>query len=171
MWPFKSARNRWRDEAKKLFDVAIDCFNGLEEHEIGGGLDLAKNIKDSLILEIRPKDTNISNVFNDPMLVSEQASLDYLKRWNTEFLLTPARTIEDQATVGAVMIWWLSLAAGTVGELRFRGSELWGLLATGFPYCKNFDPKVDAPRGLEPRSSMQQHNGYWISGSAVPGPP
>jgi hypothetical protein len=42
---FKSKRNRWRDEASRLFDVYITSIQGLDSDEIGALLDAAKHIK------------------------------------------------------------------------------------------------------------------------------
>lgn len=146
-WLFKSKRNWWRDEARKLFDVYVDSLKGMDGSEIGPVLDIARRFKDSMLQKIPPQDPYTPLVFLDPLAMSEEASLSYLEKWHKRIRSANPQT--EAAVVGVLTIWWLSLAAAAFAELRFRGREMWSQLARGFPYCATFDPEVDVPKGLE----------------------
>src|SRR5215813_6379514 len=146
IWPFKSKRNWWRDEARKLLDVYVDCLKGMDGPEIGSALDMAKRLKDSMLEKIPAQDTYTPLAFSEPRAISEQLSLSYLAEWHKKMQPTLTQSTMDFAAVGAFAIWWLSLAAGTFAELRFRSREMWSHLARGFQYCETFNPELDIPR-------------------------
>ena len=144
---FKSKRNRWRDEAAQLFDVYIPSIKGLDPSEIGAFLDSAKEFKNTLI----KRATENNDVFSiqaliEPISLPEDKGLTLLQVWHRK--MTPGEP-EKVAFVGALSIWWLSLAAGTFTELRVRGKEMWAELARGFTYSEAFDSGQDVPKGLD----------------------
>jgi hypothetical protein len=63
---FKSKRNKWRDEAKKHFQIYIDSLKGMDADELGSILDVAKTLKESMLQKIDPKDTYTPLVFAEP---------------------------------------------------------------------------------------------------------
>jgi hypothetical protein len=142
---FKSRRNKWRDEAKKLFDVYIASLKGLDPDEIGSGLDLAKKFKSMMMEKLPPEEMHIRQAFSDPLGLPEDRSLTLLEVWHKRM-----RSAEpgEEAAVGVLAIWWLSLASATFAELRVYGKEMWGELERGFPYCEYFDPQMDIPQRL-----------------------
>jgi hypothetical protein len=143
---FKSRRNRWRDEAKKLFDVYIASLKGLDTDEVGAALDLAKSLKSTMLENLPPGETQLWRMFSDPLGLPEDASLKLLQVWHK--MMRSAGGSGEEAAAGTLAIWWLSLAAATFAELRVYGKEMWAELERGFPYCESFDSTRDVPQGL-----------------------
>ena len=48
-----------------------------------------------------------------------------------------------------MMVFFHSLGAMTIVELRVRGKEMWKELSRGFSHCNEFNPKEDIPKGFE----------------------
>lgn len=145
---FKSKRNKWRDEAKKQFQIYIDSLKGMDADELGSLLDIAKKLKDSMLQKVDPKDTYTHLVFSEPLKLSEELSLTYLDTLHKQIISMAGA--KREIAVGAFFLWWLSLAAATFAELRFQGREMWRELERGFQHCMSFDPDDDLPKGLEP---------------------
>jgi hypothetical protein len=141
----KSSRNKWRDEAKKLFDFYIASLKGLDSDEIGSALDLAKKLKEQIREKLPPGQIDIELAFLEPLSLSEDRSLPLLEFWHGHMLSTEPG---EEALVGVFAICWLSLAAATFPELRVYGKEMWTELERGFPYCESFDPEMDIPERM-----------------------
>ena len=98
---FKSRRNKWRDEAKKLFDVYIVSLKGLDPDEIGDVLDLAKKLKSTMMEKLPPGEIHIRQAFLDPFGLPEDHSLTVMEVWHTR--MRSAKPGEE-AGVGALTI-------------------------------------------------------------------
>lgn len=144
---FKSKRNRWRDESTKLFDVYITSLKGLDSSEIGALLDLAIQVRNTFYQNaVQNCDTFTIQAFADPISVPEDKGLTLLQVWHGRMKI--ADDPKKMALVGALTIWWLSLAAGIFAELRIHGRNMWGELARGFSCSESFQPDDDVPPGL-----------------------
>ena len=148
---FKSKRQKWKEKSTKAFDNIIPSIQGMDSQEIGGILDIAAKIKRSSLLTA-PQDDPYHYAFNDPMKLGEERAFYYLEYWQ-KTMEEWAGTIEGNAKVGAMSIWWLSLSACNIAELRIRGRELWSLLERGFEHCNYHEPDSLIPNGLSPKIS------------------
>lgn len=146
---FKSKRQKIKESADEAFNRVIDSFKGMDATEIAAILDMAAHIKESS-LSASPGDNVYQLAFNDPLLLDEEKAFYYLDYW-TKTIKSRADGYTGQAFAGAMSIWWLSLAACTISELRFRGRELWGLLEEGFMHVSYPFPSELIPKGLEPK--------------------
>ena len=143
---FKSQRQKFKEEGERMFDNYISALKGCAAAEIGATLDMASRIK--YATTIYGSKTDELLLFEDPLRVPEDVAFDTLKMWK-RYMFEISNTVEGMAKVGALSIWYLSLLAGQIGELRIRGREMWKELERGFPYCSSFDPEKDCVAGLE----------------------
>jgi len=122
----------------------------MDDDEIAVVLDLAKQLKGSMLQKVSSQDIYTPLVFLQPAELKEETSITYLETWYQQ-KLSGGRSQEEIATAGALAIWWLSLAAATFAETRFKGKEMWSQLSRGFAHCQLFQPNIDVPKGLEPQ--------------------
>lgn len=146
---FKSDRTRWKEKASRVFDSYIPSLQGMAADEIAAVLDVAAKIRDSSLMTEDESDT-YRLAFDDPVMVPECDAWKYLEHWQRT-MVAWSGSQEGLAKVGALSVWWLSLAAGTFPELRLRGREMWEELERGFELCGYFQPDRMQPKGLEPR--------------------
>ncbi|MEZ5588972.1 MAG: hypothetical protein R3E46_18045 [Sedimenticolaceae bacterium] len=145
---FKSKRERLKDQADAAFKNFIPSLQGMAPDEIAFVLDLAAHIKESSLLT-EPDDSLYWAAFEDPCAIPEDRAISMLHHWkNTMYGWSGSP--QDMAKVGALSIWWLSLAAGTIPEVRVQGRAMWGELSRGFPLCQYENPVELIPNGLEP---------------------
>ena len=145
---FKSDRQKWKEQAEATFKVCIPSLKGMSDEEIAFSLDFAANIRRASTSALSENDRYVL-AFNDPMLLNEAEAFLYLQHWKDSFLKL-GDTELDRAKVGALTVWWLSLAGVAIPEYRIQAREMWGELSRGFKYCTVFIPNEMVPRGLEP---------------------
>ncbi len=149
---FKSKRNRLADKSAKAFDRVLSSLKGMADEEIAGVLDIAAQIKSSsFLLAMARDDPYAESIYRDPIMVPEDMSLEQLKTFEQQIMVWSTEGVAGMAKVGAISIWYLSLAAGTFAEQRYLGRQMWWELSRGFPHCTRFEPNKDAVVGLEPR--------------------
>ena len=129
-----------------MFDNYIPALQGMTSEEIGGVLDYAARIKQATTIFGTKREEVL--LFEDPILVPEDVAFETLNSWKLH-MIENAGTLEGRAKVGAMSIWYLSLVACQIAELRPSGRRLWRELERGFPHCVEFSPDADCVKGVE----------------------
>ena len=145
---FKSKRNRIKEKGQRAFNNILPTLKGMNASEIGFVLDGAVNIKNASTMF--GTDQSALEFFRDPVMVPEDVAFGILEEWEQQ-MKSLAGTIEGRSIVGSLSIWYLSVIACQIGELRLQGRELWGELERGFKHTEVFDSDEDTVVGLEPR--------------------
>ena len=146
---FKSRRSRHAERTARGFDTFVAALKGMDGSEIAFVLDMAARIKDSSLL-LSQSDPNAIAIYRKPIDVAENIAIAQLEIFESQMRSWMTEGLEGRAKVGALSIWYLSLAAGTFAEQRYLGREMWAQLSRGFPYVQRFNPGEDAVIGLEP---------------------
>jgi hypothetical protein len=140
---FRSKKVRLKKQAEKTFDTYIMILQGMSPTEIAYVLEGAARLKwDGP--EADPQ------IYRDPLIsMSEGLAIEFLVRLN-ESMNKLRGSLQGEASVGQIMVWWLSIAATHFPEFRVKGRAMWKELHRGFPHCMRFDPEIDTVVGLEP---------------------
>ena len=143
---FASKRTKFAKKGKNLFDVYIPSLKGMTSSEIGFVLAQAVQIKDASTMHGSKED--LVTVFHDPMLLPETEAFETLRLWERH-MLSLNGSLEGRAKAASLSIWYLSVIACQIPELRVRGREMWAELQRGYEEA-SFNPDEDAVIGLEP---------------------
>ena len=146
---FKSKRNKIKEKGEKAFSNCIPTLKGMDGSEIGFVLDQAVRIK--YASTIFGSDEDALEIFINPMAVPETIAFGILEEWERH-MISLAGSVEGRAKIGYLSIWYLSVIACQIGELRLKGREMWAELERGYQYTEIFDPAVDYVVCLEPMS-------------------
>ena len=146
---FKSKRNKIKELGERAFDNYIPALKGMYSSEIGYVLDQDIFIRDRATMY--EKHQSHLEIFMNPMAVPENVAFGVLQEWKRQ-MIALGGTVEGRAQVGSFSIWYLSVIACQIGELRLRGRELWTELERGYQYAEYFYPDVDCVVELEPIS-------------------
>ena len=145
---FASKRNKWKKRLTRSFDTYIPGLKGMDDEEIGFLLDQASHIKSSSLMLLKEDDPSIL-FWNDPLMIKEKDALERLEFWHKWMLGWSREGVQGNSKVSSMMVFFHSLGAMTIVELRVRGKEMWKELSRGFPHCGAFNPKEDIPKGFE----------------------
>ena len=144
---FKSQRSKFKEKGLRAFDNFLPALKGMEADEIGFVLDGAAGVKNATTMYGSKQDA--LEIFRDPLMVQEGIAFGTLKEWE-QHIFSISETVEGQSKIAFIMIWYLSVIACQIPELRLQGRELWGELERGYKYTDIFDPDKDSVLGLEP---------------------
>ncbi len=142
---FLPFRRRVRPELAGMFDTYLASLRDFEDQDIGGVLDLAREIKDATIADSGNPDYAL--LFERPSTLSENFAFRILRLWRHQ-MMAERGTLEGRAKIGALMIWYLTLAAAHFPEFWPQAQAIWRELERGYDACKFFDPAADAIIGL-----------------------
>ena len=145
---FASKRNKWRKRLTRSFDTYIPGLQGMDAEEIGFLLDQASHIKSSSLMLLE-EDDPAKLFWIDPLMIEEKDALERLDFWHKWMLGWSREGVQGNSKVSSMMVFFHSLGAMTIVELRIRGKEMWKELSRGFSSCGRFDPNVDIPIGLK----------------------
>ena len=145
---FASKRNKWKKKLNKSFDVYIPGLKGMDADEIAHLLDQASHIKLSSLMLLKEDDPE-RLYWIDPLMVEEKEALERLEFWHKWMLGWSREGVLGNSKVSSMMVFFHSLGAMTIVELRDRGKEMWKELSRGFSHCNEFNPKEDIPKGFE----------------------
>ena len=70
---------------------------------------------------MRTGDSNADAIYHDPIAVPEETALAQLEIFERQMRAWAAEGVDNLAKVGALSMWYLSVAAGTFAELRYLG--------------------------------------------------
>ena len=80
---------------------------------------------------------------------AKKEALERLEFWHKWMLGWSREGVLGNSKVSSMMVFFHSLGAMTIVELRVRGKEMWKELSRGFSHCNEFNPKEDIPKGFE----------------------
>jgi len=145
---FKSQRSKFKEKGQRTFDNILPALKGMDASEIGFVLDGAVGIKNATTMFGSKQD--VLEIFRDPLMVQEGIAFGTLKEWE-QHMSSIRGTSEGLSKIASLTIWYLSVIACQIPELRLQGRELWGELERGFKHTEMFDPDEDSVIGLEPK--------------------
>lgn len=149
---FLSKEKRVERNSVNMFDTYMPSISGMDDQEIGGLLDIAAQIK-TASLSVSFEDKNAELIYHEPIVVPSGVLIDQLLIYQNQMSRWSRDGSTGLARIGALGIWYLSIAACTFPILRNRGRELWGELERGYEFCSLFDPERDSVKGLEPKKT------------------
>ena len=127
-------------ELSAMFDQYLASLADFSDADVGGVLDVAKAIKTGVIEASGNPD--YAMLFERPRALAENFAFRNLRLWRHQ-MLSEGGTVEGQAKIGGLMVWYLSLAAAHFPEFAPRAAALWRDLHRGAEHCAAFDPAAD----------------------------
>jgi len=95
-------------------------------------------------------DPHAEALYHDPVAVPDNISIEQLEIFQQMMSAWAREGTGGLEKVGALSVWYLSIAACTFTEQRLLGCNLWAELSRGFTHTQLFDPDEDTVIGLEP---------------------
>ena len=140
----ENAYNMIKYQGIRSFAYFIEALDSSTPEAIGLLLDEAIKIKSKIPLKEKAVIENLNNVNQQTAFVFINQFFNETKDMNDNSYLTD----KDLQNVAAKNVWYLSLIAIQIKELKFDGEILWYYLEKGFQDCKIFLPHKDTVRPL-----------------------